>query len=75
MKIKLNPDSQIVSIIKEGLKRRAATVPAAEKKRMTPNVCAKNSKSRLPIQTLKAFVIVCSITKKRNRNIESRNKI
>ena len=51
------------------------TVPVAEKKRMTPSVCVRNPKNKLPIQTLKAIAIVCSTTRKSNINIRYRNKI
>lgn len=59
MKIKLNSDTEIVNTIKEGLK-----------KRMILSVCVRSSRRRMPILILKAFAIVCSITRKSNINIE-----
>lgn len=39
MKIKLNSDMEIVKTVKEGLKRQAAIVPAAEKTDDTKCMC------------------------------------
>lgn len=70
MKIKLNSDMEIVKTVKEGLKRQAVIVPAAEKKRMIQSVCVRSSRRKLPIRILKVFAIVCSTIKKSNVNIQ-----
>ena len=62
MKIKLNPDQKIVNTIREGLKRTADTVPAAENTQRQPNVCARSLRIKLQIPASKDSATVCSIT-------------
>ena len=75
MKIRLNPDTEIVNTIKEGLKKTGGYCPCRREKRMIPSVCARNSRIRLPIQALKAFATVCSTIRKSNISIKYHNKI
>ena len=52
MKIKLNPDQEIVNTIREGLKRTGGedTVPAAGSAQRQPNVCVRSSRIKLQIR-------------------------
>lgn len=75
MKIKLNPDMEIVNTIREGLKKTGGYCPCPEKELMIPSVCVRSSKSRSPIPISKAFAIVCSTTRKSNIKALSCNKI
>ena len=64
MKIKLNPDQEIVNTIREGLKRTGGedTVPAAGSAQRRPNVCARSLRIKLQIRASRDSATVCSIT-------------
>ena len=64
MKIKLNPDQEIVNTIREGLKRTGGedTVPAAGSAQRQPSVCVRSLRIKLQIRSSRDSATVCSIT-------------
>ena len=50
MKIKLNPDQEIVSTIREGLKRTGGYCPCRRESTERPNVCARSLRIKLQIR-------------------------
>lgn len=46
MKIRLNPDKEIVRTVKEGLKAKGGYCPCRVGKARTTSVCARNSEIR-----------------------------
>ncbi len=51
MKIKLNPDQEIVNTIKKGSSAPVDTVPAAGSAQRRPNVCARSLRIKLQIRS------------------------
>ena len=62
MKIKLNPDQEIVNTIREGLKRTGGYCPCRRERTEEPNVCAKSLRIKLQIRSSRDSATVCSIT-------------
>ena len=62
MKIKLNPDQEIVNTIREGLKRTGGYCPCRRERTEATKCCAKSLRIRLPILISRATATVCSIT-------------
>ncbi len=62
MKIKLNPDQEIVNTIREGLKRTGGYCPCRRDAQRQPNVCARSLRIKLQILISRGTATVCSIT-------------
>ena len=62
MKIKFNPDQEIVNTIREGLKAPEDTVPAAGSAQRQQNVCVRSLRIKLQIRSSRDSATVCSIT-------------
>lgn len=62
MKVKLNPDQQVVSIIRERLMRTGGHCSCRLECTEATNVWGRSLRIRLQIQAIKAFAIVCFIT-------------
>lgn len=67
MKITLNPDAEIVKVVKEGLRRTGGYCPCRTEKKKIINVCAGNSGSRSRTRDLKVTVTACFITRQRRK--------
>ena len=62
MKIKLNPDQEIVNTIREGLKRTGGYCPCRMEHTESTNVCARSLRIKLQIRASRDSATVCSIT-------------
>ena len=62
MKIKLNSDQEVVSTVREGLKRTGGYCPAVWSARRLPGACVRSLRTRLLTPILRATATVCSIT-------------
>ena len=61
MKIKLNPDQEIVNTIREGLKRTGGCCPC-RRERTEATKCMCQLRIKLQILSSRDFATVCSIT-------------
>jgi len=75
MKIKFNPDTEIVNTIKEGLKKTGGYCPCRMEKTDDTRCMRKKFKDQIADPNFEGFAIVYSITRKSNINTEYCNKI